>query len=147
MPEHFHKLGHIGIISRSGTLTYEAVFQTTAVSLGQSTCVEISRDTFNGTKFVYCIEKFLANHRTKNGTKKPIGASIESCKHHIWQAIRASSTSSYYLDDYTGGVYRWQDGAIVANNPTNFTVREAQLLWHDAKIDCLVSIWCGPFQP
>ncbi|CAI9763345.1 unnamed protein product [Fraxinus pennsylvanica] len=91
-------------------------------SLGQSTCVEIGGGTFNGTEFVYCIEKFLADLQTKSGTKKPIGASIESCKDHIWQVIRTSSISSYYLDDYTGGVYRWQDGAIVANNPTNFTV-------------------------
>ncbi|KAL0285495.1 UNVERIFIED_CONTAM: Phospholipase A I [Sesamum radiatum] len=70
-------------------------------------------------------------------------ASIGSCKHHIWQAIRASSAAPYYLDDFSDGVYRWQDGAIVANNPTIFAVREAQLLWPDAKIDCLVSIGCG----
>ncbi|KAL0321142.1 UNVERIFIED_CONTAM: Phospholipase A I [Sesamum radiatum] len=70
-------------------------------------------------------------------------AFIGSCKHHIWQAIRASSAAPYYLDDFSDGVYRWQDGAIVANNPTIFAVREAQLLWPDAKIDCLVSIGCG----
>lgn len=66
-----------------------------------------------------------------------------SCKHHIWQAIRASSAAPYYLDDFSDDVYRWQDGAIVANNPTVFAIREAQLLWPDAKIDCLVSIGCG----
>ncbi|KAL3820686.1 hypothetical protein ACJIZ3_006591 [Penstemon smallii] len=70
-------------------------------------------------------------------------AFMGSCKHHIWQAIRASSAAPYYLDDYSDGVYRWQDGAIVANNPTIFAIREAQLLWPDAKIDCLVSIGCG----
>ncbi|KAK4421328.1 Phospholipase A I [Sesamum alatum] len=70
-------------------------------------------------------------------------AFIGSCKHHIWQAIRASSAAPYYLDDFSDGVYRWQDGAIVANNPTIFAVREAELLWPDAKIDCLVSIGCG----
>ncbi|KAL0407272.1 UNVERIFIED_CONTAM: Phospholipase A I [Sesamum latifolium] len=70
-------------------------------------------------------------------------AFIGSCKHHIWQAIRASSAAPYYLDDFSDGVYRWQDGAIVANNPTIFAIREAQLLWPDAKIDCLVSIGCG----
>ncbi|XP_022877963.1 phospholipase A I isoform X2 [Olea europaea var. sylvestris] len=80
-------------------------------------------------------------------TGAPVGykrnAFIGSCKHHIWQAIRASSAAPYYLDDYSDGVYRWQDGAIVANNPTIFAIREAQLLWPDAKIDCLVSIGCG----
>ncbi|XP_051125036.1 phospholipase A I isoform X2 [Andrographis paniculata] len=70
-------------------------------------------------------------------------AFIGSCKHHIWQAIRASSAAPYYLDDYSDGVYRWQDGAIVANNPTIFSIREAQLLWPDSNIDCLVSIGCG----
>ncbi|KAG8385717.1 hypothetical protein BUALT_Bualt03G0074200 [Buddleja alternifolia] len=70
-------------------------------------------------------------------------AFIGSCKHHVWQAIRASSAAPYYLDDFSDGIYRWQDGAIVANNPTIFAVREAQLLWPDSKIDCLVSIGCG----
>ncbi|XP_042509238.1 phospholipase A I isoform X1 [Macadamia integrifolia] len=70
-------------------------------------------------------------------------AFMGSCKHHIWQAIRASSAAPYYLDDFSDDVNRWQDGAIVANNPTIFAVREAQLLWPDSKIDCLVSIGCG----
>ncbi|GER52967.1 Ca2+-independent phospholipase A2 [Striga asiatica] len=70
-------------------------------------------------------------------------AFIGSCKHQIWQAIRASSAAPYYLDDFSDGIYRWQDGAIVANNPTIFAIREAQLLWPDSKIDCLVSIGCG----
>ncbi|XVF27843.1 hypothetical protein REPUB_Repub14bG0144100 [Reevesia pubescens] len=56
---------------------------------------------------------------------------------------RASSAAPFYLDDYSDDVYRWQDGAIVANNPTIFSIREAQLLWPDTKIDCLVSIGCG----
>ncbi|KAI3698120.1 hypothetical protein L6452_31232 [Arctium lappa] len=70
------------------------------------------------------------------------GAYMGSCRHHIWQAIRASSAAPYYLDDYSDGEFRWQDGAIVANNPTIFAIREAQLLWPDAKIDTLVSIGC-----
>ncbi|XP_024984549.1 phospholipase A I-like isoform X2 [Cynara cardunculus var. scolymus] len=70
------------------------------------------------------------------------GAYMGSCRHHIWQAIRASSAAPYYLDDYSDGEFRWQDGAIVANNPTVFAIREAQLLWPDAKIDTLVSIGC-----
>ncbi|XP_022139959.1 phospholipase A I isoform X2 [Momordica charantia] len=70
-------------------------------------------------------------------------AFIGSCKHQVWKAIRASSAAPYYLDDFSDDVNRWQDGAIVANNPTIFAIREAQLLWPDTKIDCLVSIGCG----
>ncbi|KAJ6893002.1 phospholipase A I isoform X2 [Populus alba x Populus x berolinensis] len=70
-------------------------------------------------------------------------AFIGSCKHHVWQAIRASSAAPYYLDDFSDDVNRWQDGALVANNPTIFAIREAQLLWPDSRIDCLVSIGCG----